>query len=268
MIYLCSRNEKETIMNKAIDQNFNLHIKELPAQLSYMQVFEKPGLTYIDSALPVDTYNVIHITDSETLTFESLKEAVLFYENRLRKSCIWIEAENCTAKVLDYFKELDIKQQGTNAGMYAKAENICDGKFNKNIIPVMDQQAILDHAFVIANNWDPFDTNVLKYYNALASKIIQNNHLILLSYIEEGVTVGTIELMIEKDNESKAGIYNLSVMKENRNKGIGTALVQHTIEMAKTKNVSTFLTQTSDDSKGIFAKLGFEETGKWLEYSR
>ncbi|WP_068471639.1 GNAT family N-acetyltransferase [Saccharicrinis aurantiacus] len=251
----------------AIDKNFNLHIKHLPAQKTFLQVFEREGLTYIDSGLVVDTYNVIHITDASTVSKDTIEEAVNFYDNRLRKSCIWIEKDKLNKSLLQIFSELNITHSATNEGMSAPVNVLTEGELNPNIVPAYNKQAIIDHAFIIANNWEPFDTNVLKYYNTLAETILDDDNLVLLNYLHDSVPSGAIELFIEPENPKSAGIYNLSVMKEDRNQGIATALVKHTIALAKERGIEQIHLQASDDSKGIFSKMGFKQAGEFMEYA-
>ncbi|NME70432.1 GNAT family N-acetyltransferase [Flammeovirga aprica] len=252
-------------MIKLIDQNFKEHASVLPSTCNIMQVLTEDGLTYIDSGLKVDTFNVIHIHDGEGLTAESLKTAVSFYENRLRESCIWISEEQLNENVKNIFETLSIKESGVNKGFWAKIENLQEGT-NEAIKIVEERQDIIDNAFVVANNWEPFDVNVLHYYNHVHPEILKKTHTIMFNYYQEGQVVGVIELFISLADTKVAGIYNLSVMKENRKQGIGEALVKQAIAYAKNNGVETIVTQASEDSENIFRKVGFTEEGKILEY--
>ncbi|WP_044211711.1 GNAT family N-acetyltransferase [Flammeovirga sp. OC4] len=253
-------------MKDLIDQNFKEHAATLPSTCNIMQVLQAEGLSYIDSGLKVDTFNVIHIHNGEELKAEGLKSAVAFYENRLRASCIWISEHQLTDNVKAIFDQLNIKNTGINKGFGAQVKALQSGTHDKIRI-VEERQDIIDNAFVIANNWEPFDVNVLHYYNHVHPEVLQRTHTVMFNYYEGEQVVGVIELFISPSNPKVAGIYNLSVMKENRKQGIGEALVKQSIDYAKNNGVETIVTQASEDSENIFRKIGFTEDGKVFEFA-
>lgn len=252
---------------KKIDLNFKEHANYLPQYCNIMQVLEGEGLTYVDSGLKVDTFNVIHIHNAEQLTQQSLEKAITFYDNRLRTSCIWMSDALLTDKVKDIFEKLNVEKTGINKGFWADIEQLQSNEYEE-VQVVETKQNVIDSAFVIANNWDPFDINVLHYYNHVHEKIIEKSETIMLSYVVDKVVVGVIELFISVSDDSVAGIYNLSVMKDERKKGIGRKLVEEAINYAKNRNVKTFVTQASEDSESIFRNVGFTEEGKILEFAK
>lgn len=258
-------------MNKKeqIDLNFKLHAEALAKECNLMQVLSTDNINYIDSGLKADTFNVIHIETTESISKEEVESVVNFYENRLRESCIWIESSKLNTKLEEIFSQLSIVKSGLNEGMYFSNVNaIKEIEHCSNIYQVDKKQDIIDHAFVIANNWDPFDVNVLHYYDRTSSDILNNKKTLLFNYIEDNVVVGVIELFIEKEHPKNAGIYNLSVMKENRRKGIGEKLIKHTMQVAKNLGIESLFLQASDDSKNLFLKEGFEIDGEFMEFCK
>ncbi|KXX70901.1 GNAT family N-acetyltransferase [Flammeovirga sp. SJP92] len=253
-------------MKELIDQNFKEHAAVLASTCNIMQVLSADGLSYIDSGLKADTFNVIHIHNGEELKEESLKTAVSFFENRLRESCIWISDFNLTDNVKSIFEKLGVKEAGSSKGFWAKIDDL-KSDTNENINTVAEKQDIIDNAFVIANNWEPFDVNVLHFYNNVHMEVLKKTHTIMFNYYQGGQVVGVIELFIPPSDPKVAGIYNLSVMKENRMQGIGKALVLQAIDYAKKNGIEKIVTQASEDSENIFRKVGFTEEGKIIEYA-
>ena len=49
-------------MIEHIDHNFNLHARRIPDSTKGMRVINTAHLTYVDSNLDCDTFNIIHIT--------------------------------------------------------------------------------------------------------------------------------------------------------------------------------------------------------------
>ncbi|AZQ65066.1 GNAT family N-acetyltransferase [Flammeovirga pectinis] len=252
-----------------IDLNFKLHAVALPKECNLMQVFSTDNINYIDSGLEADTFNVIHLEKTDSISKNELEKILNFYENRLRKVCIWIESSKLNTKTEHIFSQLSIGESGINKGMYSsQLDKIRDVEDCFNIYQVDNKQDIIDHAFVIANNWDPFDINILHYYDRTSTIILTNKNNLLFNYKEDNVIVGVIELFIEKENPKNAGIYNLSVMKENRRKGIGSKLIQHAMKVAHQKGVELLLLQASDYSANLFLKEGFKVQGEFIEFCK
>lgn len=262
---MCRMLDNKQKMIEQIDYNFKKHAAYLPSFCNIMQVLEEEGLTYIDSGLKSDTFNIIHIHEGKIITKKGLEKATSFYENRLRESCIWISGKELTENVKEIFAATEIIEADVNKGFWADIEILTHSK-NKNIKRTENRQDIIDNAFVVANNWDPFDINVLHYFNHVHTSILEKEDTILFNYYEEGVVVGVIELFV--DDHQVGGIYNLSVMKENRQQGIGRQLVEYAIDYAKQFGVKRIVTQASKDSENIFKKVGFQEEGVIYEFCK
>ncbi|OHX64028.1 GNAT family N-acetyltransferase [Flammeovirga pacifica] len=252
---------------KLSNKNFKAHANFIPSQHSYMRVLNKGGLTYTDSGFKSDTFNIIHIHD-ENVILDDIKEGIDFIENRLRSACIWLEEGHLTPQLKTNLDSLSY--QNTDSSEMLSFELPADKEFDvhPNINRVKEKQEIIDHAFVIANNWEPFDVEVLHYYNRSAEVILNQNKSLLYNYFDGEAVIGVIELFIDPEDETVAGIYNLSVLKEHRNKGIGMLLIQHVLYTAKILGVKKIVTQASDESMKLFGRIGFEEMGKIMEFGK
>ncbi|ANQ52668.1 GNAT family N-acetyltransferase [Flammeovirga sp. MY04] len=253
-------------MNK-VNLNFKKHANFIPQHHSLMRVLEGDSLTYIDSGFKSDTFNIIHIED-KNFTAESLKEGLSFIDNRLRVPCVWIDGADITDKGLEVFDTLDMVRNDSSVMLSLDIKETTEYKPSSKISRTKQKQDIIDHAFVIANNWDPFDVEVLHYYNRASEFLLDQNNSLMFNYFDGEATVGVIELFIEPDQPTTAGIYNLSVLKENRKQGIGFQLIQHALYTAQALGVNNVVAHASDDSVRLFEKLEFVKEGEIVEFGK
>ncbi|WP_281615076.1 GNAT family N-acetyltransferase [Flammeovirga sp. SubArs3] len=251
------------------NRNFKNHANYFPSNNALMRVLNTDSLTYIDSGFKSDTYNIIHIHDTDKIVINEVSEAIDFCENRLRKPCVWLDKSDLNDTLSDIFQNLSLEEAGSSIMLELPTLSLVElNEVDKNIFQAKEKQDIIDHAFVIANNWDPFDTEVLHHYNRNVEFILKQDKSILLNYSDGTSTVGVIELFLDPENPKVAGIYNLSVFSDQRKNGIGTKLVEAALYFAKNMNVEQVVTQASEDSLGIFKKFKFNETGIILEFGK
>lgn len=250
-----------------IDRNFLLHATRIPELTAGMQVFDDSHLSYADSSLSCDTFNIIHITGPE-LEATTFKAAVQHFRARDMAYCIWVNDENESERVRQYFSDLGIQAQGQEIGMTLDLPNyepIAAIK-HQHIVQVSNPQQLRDYASVIAENWTPPDVNVLRYYELTASHYLNDAHgVILLVYYQHGKPVATVELF-PSDRET-IGVYGLATLEDTRGQGIGSALMTYALNVARQSGYKKVVLQASEDGMGIYQRLGFRAQTKYLEYS-
>jgi hypothetical protein len=177
-------------MSKTIDNNFNLHACKIPGMTKGMIVTRLPGLTYVDSGLSCDTFNIIHITNGSLLTEQDCLQAVNYFRNKGLAFCIWISNENITPNVHDILNRASLKQQNKEPGMeldlsvYKPSQNA----LYDNIIIANTPQAVNDFAEVVACNWSPPDENIRKYFAmTTAAYADAANEVSLAIYYQDGM---------------------------------------------------------------------------------
>ena len=129
---------------------------------------------------------------------------------------------------------------------------------------VTTDRHIEDFARVIAANWDPPDPNVLAFYRS-AGPILQQGAApirLYVGYVGE-LAVGTAELTV---SESEVGLYSIATLAAHRRKGYGSALMLHPLREARREGHTRAVLQASAAGRGVYARLGFRETGTYTEY--
>ena len=251
-----------------IDENFNLHACKIPGLTEGMKVFKSSGITYVDSRLSCDTFNIIHINDGGKVLTENIIEAVSHYRTRQLAYCVWICKENLTENVKAAIDRLNLKQQNLEPGMllnlynYKPIQNIN----HVNAVIGNDEKLIQDYAEVVARNWTPPDLNVLEYYNKAASTILNSKNTVKYSiYYQENKPVSVIELF--SSNDQTVGLYGLATLERYRGKGIGTSLVTFVLNKCKELGFSNVILQASEDGFGIYNNLGFTIYTEYYEFA-
>jgi GNAT superfamily N-acetyltransferase len=255
-------------MIQLISENFNQHSLRIPGQTSGMKVFHSESLTYVDSGLSCDTFNIIHILNGSTLSEAEMREVLEYYHQKNYVYCIWISDENLTPQVKAIFKTLSLKEQNKEPGMvldlisYRPAENPLHARAKQVTTP--EQLAV--YATSIAANWTPADQNVNEYFKRVADHILNpKNNIVLTAHYENGNPVSVIEMF--PTDRATIGLYGLATLAAYRGKGIGTALMTYSLNLAKELGYTYAILQASEDGIGIYQKLGFRVYTNYYEYA-
>jgi GNAT superfamily N-acetyltransferase len=251
-----------------IDENFNLHACKIPGLTEGMKVFKSSGITYVDSGLSCDTFNIIHIYDGGKVLTENIIDAVNYYRTRRLAYCVWICKENLTENAKAAIDRLNLKQQNLEPGMLLNLSNYEPIQSTNHINAVIgnDVKLIQDYAEVVARNWTPTDLNVLEYYSKAASSILNSTNTVKFSiYYHENKPVSVIELF--SSNDKTVGLYGLAALERYRGKGIGTALLTFVLNKCKELGFSNVILQASEDGFGIYKKLGFTIYTEYYEFA-
>lgn len=233
-----------------------------------MEVYSGPNLSFANSQLSCDTFNIIHITDGYQLTKNELANAINYFKERNLAYCAWINDENLTESVQDFFSQLLLTSQGEEVGMLLDLDRYepVESEKHQYIIQVQNQEQLMAYARVIAENWTPPDENVLKYYDLTSHYYIEPGiDVRLFVYYHHNQPVATLELFAS--DEDTVGIYGLATLEDTRGQGIGSALMTHALNESKRLNYKSVVLQASEDGIGIYRRLGFKDVTKYTEFA-
>jgi len=251
-----------------ITTNFLLHAYRIPSLTAGMEVVHMLNLTYINSGLNCDTFNIIHINNGQQLSIKEITEAVQFFRQRQLAYCIWVSQENATALVLQFFNRLNLHHQNADPGMvldlqtYSPQEN----DLHQHISIVSTPGMLADYAQVIAANWSPPDLHVLDYYRQTAAHYLNPDHGVVLAVFHHNETpIATIELF-PSDAET-IGLYGLATLADQRGKGIGSAMLTYALNLAQSLGYKNAVLQASQDGIELYKKMGFQTFTQYFEYA-
>ncbi|MBL6447815.1 GNAT family N-acetyltransferase [Fulvivirga sp. 29W222] len=225
-------------------------------------------LSYVDSGLSCDTFNIIHLFDGNKFVEKELLDAVDYFRQQNLDFCLWVSKKNLTTEVKACFEKLGLSVQGEEVGMALDLENyepVTKGEHN-NILEVNREEYLSQYAGVIARNWTPADENVMKYYETTAAQYLDKSRgIVFFLYQQDGLPVAGVELFPTDDKT--IGLYGLATLEAYRGKGIGFALMTNALNMAKSSGFKQVILQASEDGIGIYKRLGFQELTNYFEYS-
>ena len=251
-----------------ITENFELHARSIPSQTEGMQVYYSPNLTYVDSGLSCDTFNIIHINNRNALTGPELVAALTHFRQKDFAYCIWVSAENLMEPVRQLFDKAGVTEQNQEVGMVLDLSSYQPilSDLHQNARFAETHQHVADYAQVIAANWSPPDQHVVTYFQQTADHYLtEDNKTLLAIYYADGKPVSTIELF-PTDDET-IGFYSLATLSDTRGRGIGSALLSFALNKAKTLGYRRAILQASDDGIRIYQRLGFEVVTMYYEFA-
>ena len=121
-----------------------------------------------------------------------------------------------------------------------------------------------DFANILAANWTPLNSEVLRFYELTASALLANNSALwqYVGYLGEA-PVATAELTM---GGGVVGLYNVCTQVAYRRRGFGTALTLIPLLDARAHGYLTAVLQASANGEGVYARVGFETFGQVTEY--
>lgn len=248
-----------------INDNFLYHSIFLQSQTPQMEVVKKDGLSYSDSGLSCDTFNIIYITNGD-LQPHQLADAINHFEEKQFEFCIWINEENRTQNVLQVMNRFGLQQAGSDPGMILDLQSFDAPIINADIRKITTKPELEVYANIVSLNWHPADMNVIRYYHSVADTIFNNPHIQYYAYYADGHPVAAVELF--PDNDENVGLYSLCTLANARGKGIGTNLMKYSLNQLKQQGYKTVTLQASDDGLNIYKRLGFTEKTRFYEYKK
>jgi GNAT superfamily N-acetyltransferase len=254
--------------NSLIELNFLAHATRMVSLCPEMKTECSDTVSYADSGLPCDTFNIVHITDGAALPERKLTDIVGHFREQKSDFCIWITQENLTENIASLLQQLNLQQQGQEVGMILRLSDYIPIESAKHPhIHVVDNLTKLDNfSKVLAANWSPPDPHVIAYYQATADYYLNHaNGSTLYTYYHDKKPIATVELF-ETDTDT-IGIYGLATLEDARGQGIGSALMTHALNTAKERGFKQVVLQASESGIGIYKKLGFKACTTYMEFS-
>ncbi|RIV21616.1 N-acetyltransferase [Fibrisoma montanum] len=247
--------------------NFDRHAHLIPSRTAGMTVWKLPGLTAVDSGLPCDTFNIVHVHDQGQLQPADLEATVHQFVVRQFPFCVWIDDLNLTEPVQQQLTRLGLTRAEVEPGMVLDLDTyspVVDDRHRKARIAATLRE-VADFAEVVARNWTPPDPNVLAYFWKTALHYLApDNRIVLTIYYENELPVSVIELFPTDDQT--IGLYCLATLNEYRGRGIGTALMTFALNKARELGYKTAVLQASEEGIRIYERLGFSVVNTYYEY--
>ncbi|MBW4502760.1 MAG: GNAT family N-acetyltransferase [Scytonema hyalinum WJT4-NPBG1] len=265
-VKLGENTEEEVVY--AIESNMFEHMSYFPLRLSTMKVIDAPDLLLINSELPSDTFNfVCRAKFKESDVDSRIKSAIAYFQSRQLPMAWWISPSSQPDNLAERLAAHGLKHTEEELGMaldlnkLRQNESLSTGLMIRR---VTNADELDDYAAVIAANWSPPDTSVVKFYRQAAEIAFRPESPIrfYIGYFN-GEPVATSELFLAA---GVAGIYNVATLEKFRKCGIGTAITLAALQDAYRVGYQTATLQASEAGKNIYSRLGFRQHCKFNVY--
>jgi ribosomal protein S18 acetylase RimI-like enzyme len=231
-------------------------------------VHESSELTWVDSGLDTDTFNVVLGSRlSGDRAGRAIEEVRTHFASVGRPFSWWVSPGD---------EPDDLAERLATAGLVAEewelamACRIADIPVNSSVRGLTierarDEAALCEFARINAENWTPPEALVERCYRRAVGKLLATDSP-LRFYVARsgGEPVAAVEVALAG---AAVGVYNLSTRLPHRGVGIGGALLAHALrEAAYEVGAHTAVLQAAPAAAGLYRRAGFSEFGRITEF--
>lgn len=161
--------------------------------------------------------------------------------------------------------EAGLQRAETETAMAADLDKLPRGNLSPNglqIERVRTTVQLEDFATIVAANWTPPDTNVIRFYERATLALLGDDPVLWLyvGYLDE-VAVASSELTV---GGGVVGLYSVCTLEMYRRRGFGSAMTLRPLLDARTLGFHIAILQSAADS--LYARIGFKPFGEITEY--
>jgi GNAT superfamily N-acetyltransferase len=249
------------------DKNFNAHIATIPSRINGMIVRKKPNITYVDSGIHSETFNIIHITNGHHISAHEIQSAVDHFETADRPFTFWIGKNQLNETVKSILGNLNLIQLQSSPGMRLDLENnTMTYKFEPSTIKLaITKEDIRIYSALLADLWTPADPDIDSYYDRATKTILEKSLPVKYAlYYHQEIAVAGLEMCIT--DQEVMGVYGLVTAKPLRALGIGTALMNFALAHAQEHHLKSVVLLASNMGLTLYKSLGFKTVTQYYEY--
>jgi|SRR5579864_579873 len=253
----------------ALEENLYGHISFVQRSIPGMTVFDDDGLLVVDSGLPSDTFNkTARARLSESDANRRISEVAAYFRSVERPFAWWVGPGSRPFDLEARLRDLGLVTAERELGMAMDLGDLpgeIDRPANLVVRRVRTAGELADFAAVSAANWQPPDPAVADFYTRATPLLLKDDcpMKLFVGYLD-GEPVGISELFI---GGGVGGLYSVATRREFRRRGIGSVLTWAAADAARLEKIPTLVLQSSDDGKGVYARLGFTACCHLAEYT-
>ena len=250
------------VLGTEIAHNFHLHAYAIPSRTPDMEVLHDNSLTQTLSGVGSDSFNIIYISNGNRLTLPEMKEAISRYNGH--PFTVWVNEQEMIKKVRAILKASGLNEANEEPGMLLELESFEPEEVDAEIRKAENEEALTYIGKNLSKVYSPMDKEVSKFYNKTSEVILNSLETEFYIYYIDGKPVGTVEIF--PSSSETVGIYNLSVEKSYRKKGIATGLMKYVLGVLKKNEYKYAVLQAEETALSIYEKLGFRVLTRFYEF--
>lgn len=254
-------------LQAAADGNLVTHMTWVQSQLPGGHVERGERLVLSDSGIPCDTFNFVCRARLGGEAPAAIARAVAHFAAARRPFSWWVGPADRPADLDQLLRDAGLGPSDSSLAMAADLGRLgradtAPGELR--IVRAVTPGEVMDFARILAANWAPPDPHVIRFYQLAAPLLCRPDAplRIYVGYLDR-VAVAAAELTV---SEGAVGLYNISTLAEHRRRGFGSALTLQPLLEARAEGHRLAVLQASEAGQGVYARLGFEATGRYVEY--
>lgn len=229
---------------------------------------QAPSLTWIDSGLDTDTFNIALGARLEGEEVEAAAgEVVGHFASVGRPFSWWVSPGDAPDDLAERLTAAGLVPEERELAMACPIERLRGPADlpGLSISRAKSVEELAAFARINAENWTPAETLIERYYARSAGRLLaEGSPLRFYLARQDGGEVAAIEIA---SSRGALGVYNLSTRLEHRNRGIGSALLSTALrEEARETGDSIAVLQAAPAASALYRRLGFEEFGRIAEF--
>ena len=262
--------KNKNLVIEAIEKNFLEKFIYFISRIQGMEVVKINNIFLSNSNLRSDTFNTAIGGNVKEDNFNKYaKEVRDYFTDKNLPMAWWCGPSSLIGKDNQILLELGFVNEEMDVCMAADLENISTGFLSENsdldIREAVSKAQIRDFSYALASVFEPFDDNIMKFYETIASKTLKTSERMKLYvgyYKDKPVTSACCCF-----DGSTAGVYDIATVPSFRGRGFGSYMTYHTLLESKKNGYKIAVLGASEDGLNIYNRLGFKNLGNFYVYS-
>ena len=250
------------VLGTEIAHNFHLHSYAIPSKVEGMEVIHGNSMTQTISALASDTFNIIYISNGNRLTLPEMKTAINRYNGH--PFTVWVNEQEMIKKVRAILKACGLNEVHEQSGLLMELETFNAPQLNGEVRKAKTGEDLEYVGKNLSKASSPADKEVPKYFKKTTEAILNGFETEFYIYQDGDTPMGVVEVF--PSSSETVGIYNLSVDKKFRKKGIGTSLMQHVLNTLKKEDYKYAVLQADGQALSLYERIGFRPLTRFHEF--
>jgi ribosomal protein S18 acetylase RimI-like enzyme len=262
-----SETDPELTILKAMEENMRFHMTYFAKYVATVELYSQNDVVVVRSDIADDTFNYVisaHFNKDELNN--RVSEILKIFKNPPVPFSWWVGPSAISDILINTLLSHGLIFLEENVGMYLYLNEFAPS-LKKNTLTfqrVRTLSDLKDFSSVVSNNGghpEIFD----KLYSKILPFLYQEEACFEMytAYLEKVPIVTGILLL----HANVAGIYYVITEAKYRKNGYGTEMMAYLLQRAKIQGYSLATLQASEDGKGLYRRLGFQECGVFKEYS-
>jgi len=250
------------------EENLAAHLAHLARRYPGARVEDGPEVLLVDSGLCCETFNKVARARASGDAAALVARCTGHFAASGRPFAWWLGPESGLGVLDPFLCAAGLSPTEEETGMALRldllraGEEIPAGLVLRRLQTVGDVRAF---AAIIAATWEPPDAEVRRFYETVAPAMFDMSGPFRgWLALQDGEPVAAAEIF---HTPGVAGVYSVCTLESFRRRGVASTLLHAALAHARTEGACLAVLQAAPGGLGVYRRLGFEETGRFEEWT-